>query len=218
MEKKKSVEYKFGNWTKDISITKDWTPADYFINNQEVYIEKSDLEPLTPYTTRSTLMIKYVLYGLFDLYKDTGRTSFRQIDILKQIGEEVDGAYKNSKKYMIKAKYKALINLKVQNIIENKNIKKFNRTNNNYDVDAKIKKEILNNIKVISKINQITRPDFNLAVNLLRANFIKVTYAKKDQDYLDEIGISEKSPTPFYSLKKEGKKLMEKFQKEGFLI
>lgn len=210
-------KYKFGEWSKDYEVTKNWTESDYLINNQEIFFSKSNIVRLSPYASRSPLLIKYLLYGIFDLYKNTSKTSFSQQEILTQIGEPV---FVNNKirHWLIYNKYKVLVNLKIEYLITQVNQKNFARTFNNYDVEAKIKKECSEALFKIRKIDKYCRYDFYRYINLFFSSFVKITYYKSQEEYVDDISIKNKAPLPFYSLQKEGIKLMKMVQDENYLL
>jgi hypothetical protein len=199
---------KLGIWTKDPDITKNWTKADYMINNREIIIHPGGTFPLKTLRSIKNASILMVLYGLCDLTFENPEKNYFNMDEIKRI---IDLRIK---------KYKLYLQTKAFYLIERINRANFNKTTLNYNVDAIISREKLkytqfstNKIKLNVKMDNVY-----YALALLSGNLVNIKAYTKKGDYSEIYDESKNKTHILYYLSSSGKDLMRKYRELGKFI
>jgi hypothetical protein len=199
--------YKIGKWTKDLDVIKNWSKSDFLINNNEISYSLHNQVSLGKLTGRRSISTQAFLYGMLFLYQENpDKKTFR-----------FDHLYKIVKRKQIIIKFLISKKGKEQIIPEAWN-HKYLRSNGSFDMEKKISNTNEQFDKEIQKIN-ISKEHLYIALGWLSGTFIEIVKQKKDSEMFAYSGaFPNNGGGEYYQLSKEGKELIEKHLKEGFLI
>ena len=201
---------RLGRWNKNPDIIKNWSKADFLINNNELHYSINKEVSLGKLTGRRAVSIRAFLYALFYLQEENpDYKTFR----FHQIYEMV------VRKHII---IKLLISRKGKlQIIPQAWKFKHERGNYGFNVEEKIESTIDQFQDDLRKI-KITKEHLYIAMGWLSGVFIDIV---KDKTSDEENAYSGAFPkvrgsgnTEFIQLNKDGKELMSKHKDEGFLL
>ena len=207
---------RFGTWSKNPDVVKNWGRADYLINNREIQINAREYFPLKKLTSAKNVVIILTLYALCDLtYENKTKDYFNLSEIKNMIITRIK-------------KYKLFLLTKGNHIIENINYIKFNKTNINYNVTGIIQREKKKLSDFISKYlkpkgnilgkENISMHEIYYSVAFLLGNFVSIkVYIKKDE-YSEIYDEPTSTTRVLYYLSPSGKELMKKYREENYLL
>ncbi len=195
-----------GEWCKYPDVIKNWSKSEHLINNQEIYHDRHNIDPIKPFTTRKVIMIKFVLYAMIDLHSINKTKSWFN---LKEIKEMID------KKRTLYLKF---IEWKVNHLVEKVKLNKFDNSSKNYDVQRIIAADIQRNKKNLNKELNLSYSDLYTAIAQLYPVFIAQKMYVRKLDYENVNEPLATSPTKLYYLNKDGMELLKKVKTDLYLI
>ncbi|MCA9497232.1 MAG: hypothetical protein KC589_09895 [Nanoarchaeota archaeon] len=178
--------------------------AEHLIKFQELYYDRLHIDKLTPLTSRNIVMVKILLYALFDLTEKKEKKYFNQKEIMDQMTtlRDVNVKGKVETKLCIKPKYKMYVMKKIKLIVTSK----YQHEEQTGEILEDINEEIETLKQKLFKINYLGFGDYYLALQTIFPIFISKKYY---------IG---KRKVRIYYLNQHGKELMKLVKESNMLI
>ena len=200
------AKHNFGYYNLDKNFTKDWTATDYLINNQEIKVSKFSTYPLKPQMNGHHIMLKYMLYAIFDLSKTSSKKRFTWEEIRQTITDNKD-------------RYDTLILLRANKVaergIKDKDIKRKNSNLPNIDYTPELKKRYEYNFLQKKHQAKISVNNYYQIRGWIVGVFIEMSIDNpKPKAYIEDKRIAK----IYYWLNAEGKKLMDKVVNENYVL
>lgn len=199
------MEYKIGNWCKDGSVTRNWTRADYFLNNREIKYSPKVLFPIVEVCSKKHATIILTLYAFIDLTHRGEKSCFQHNDIYEIIKKNL-------------TIYKMKLSKKGKEISKRRIMSSWERSNRSFDYSSKLNKEEKRVTDFFMKMRGINMDDLYYSIAMLIPVFISIKNHKSKENYNELDFEPSKKLKTYYFLSEDGKELMRKVKESNYLL
>lgn len=203
---------KFGYFNTNPKFMKKWTAAEYLINNQQILKSKSCIFPLVPLAAKKNIVIKYVLYAIFDLHDS-------QLNYARK-GMDFNQIYKKIQEN--KNHYDLLIRKRIDRVIEVSTTNSYNRSkilkNTGANLQNMIMKKKIEQKERFQKNNKVKKDDVYFALAILLGTFLDLKYKVNTSTTQTNEIVNKKPNEKTYKLSKEGIRLKVLVKKDSYVL